>query len=70
MIQVSTQKRSLINYLLVILSLEKIVQHIVVSLSLLYDIGSIRSTVAVDYRALLVIGIVAAILFAVALSAF
>jgi uncharacterized membrane protein (UPF0136 family) len=69
MIRVSTEKRSLINYLLIILLLEKIVQHVIVSLSLLYDIGGIRSTVAVDYEVLLVSGAVAAILFAVALSA-
>ena len=67
--QASAQKRSVINYLLIILSLEKIVQHVIVSLSLLYDIGGIRSTVAVDYRALLVSGAVVAVLFAVAVLA-
>lgn len=67
--QVSTQKRSVINYLLIILSLEKVVQHVIVSLSLLYDIGGIRSTVAVDYRALLVSGAVLAVLFVFALWA-
>lgn len=69
MIRASTGKRSLINYLLIILLLEKMVQHVIVSLSLLYDIGGIRSTLVVDYKALLVSGAVAAILFAVALSA-
>ncbi len=69
MIRLSAHKRSLLNYLLIILSLEKIVQHVIVSLSLLYDIGSIRSTVAVDYRALMVSGAVIAVLFVVAVSA-
>ena len=58
------QKRSLTNYLLLILSLEKIVQHIIVSMSFLYDIGSIRSTVAVDYRALMISGAFITVLFA------
>ncbi len=62
----TAKKRSLANYLLIVLSLEKVLQHTVVSLSLLYDIGGIRSTVAVDYRALLVSGFIAAILFAAA----
>ena len=61
-----TGKRSSVNYLLIILSSEKVVQHVVVSLSLFFDMGSIRSTVAVDYRALLVSGVLVAILFAVA----
>ena len=63
------QKRTLIGYLLIVLSVEKIVQHIFVSLAFLYDIGGVRSTVAVDYRALMISGAVLAILFAVALPA-
>ena len=49
--------------------LEKIVQHVFVSLAFLYDIGGVRSTVAVDYRALMISGAVIAILFVVALPA-
>ena len=63
------QKRILINYLLIVLVLEKIVQHTFVSLAFLYDIGGVRSTVAVDYRALMISGAVIAILFVVALPA-
>jgi hypothetical protein len=63
------QKRTLISYLLIVLSAEKIVQHTFVSLAFLYDFGGVRSTVAVDYRALMVSGAVIAILFAVALPA-
>jgi hypothetical protein len=63
------QKRILISYLLIALVVEKIVQHTFVSLAFLYDIGGVRSTVAVDYRALMISGAVLAILFAVALPA-
>jgi len=63
------QKRILISYLLIVLLLEKIVQHTFVSLAFLYDIGGVRSTVAVDYRALMISGAVIAILFAFALPA-
>ena len=63
------QKRILLGYLLIVLVLEKIVQHTFVSLAFLYDIGGLRSTVAVDYRALMTSGAVIAILFAVALPA-
>jgi len=69
MVQESSQKRSSVGYLLITLSLEKIIQHVFVSLSLLYDAGGVRSTVAVDYRALLVSGAVVAVLFVVAFLA-
>ncbi len=62
----SSGKRSFASYLLIILSAEKLVQHTVVSLSLFYDLGGVRSTLAIDYRVLLVSGIVVAVLFAVA----
>ena len=68
-IRVSSHKRSVINYSLIVLSLEKIVQHVIVSMSLLYDTGGIRSTVAVDYRALMMSGAVLAVLFVIALWA-
>jgi hypothetical protein len=63
------QKRSLFNYLLIVLSAEKAVQHAIVTLSFLYNLGNIRSTVAVDYRALTISGAVIAVLFAVSLWA-
>ena len=63
------QKRILISYSLIVLVVEKIVQHTFVSLAFLYDIGGVRSTVAVDYRALMIGGAVSAILFAIALPA-
>ena len=63
------QRTILISYLLIILLVEKIVQHTFVSLAFLYDTGGVRSTVAVDYRALMISGAVIAILFAVALPA-
>jgi hypothetical protein len=63
------KKKILISYLLIVLVVEKIVQHAFVSLAFLYDIGGVRLTVAVDYRALMISGAVLAILFAVALPA-
>lgn len=63
------RKRSLFNYLLIVLSAEKAVQHAIVTLSFLYNLGNIRSTVAVDYRALTISGAVIAVLFAVSLWA-
>jgi hypothetical protein len=63
------QKRILISYLIIALVLEKIVQHVFVSLAFLYDVGGVRSTVAVDYRTLVISGAVIAILFVVALPA-
>jgi len=66
---VHVQKRILISYLIIALVLEKIVQHVFVSLAFLYDTGGVRSTVAVDYRALMISGAVIAILFVVALPA-
>ena len=63
------QKKALIRYALIILVVEKIIQHTFVSLAFLYDIGGVRSTVAVDYRALMISGAVIAILFVVTLPA-
>ncbi len=59
--------RSVISYLLIVLLAEKVIQHTVVSLSFLYNISNIRSTVAVDYKTLMIIGAIVAVLFAVAL---
>src|SRR3990172_174392 len=58
------KKNNLIPFLLLILSGEKVVQHVFVTLALLSDFGGIRSTVDVDYRALAVSGAVLAVLFA------
>ena len=54
-------------YLIVLLTLEKIVQHVVVTFCFLFDFGGIRTTVAVDYRYLMVAGGIVAILFFIAL---
>ena len=63
------QKEVLIRYSLIILVVEKIIHHTFVSLAFLYDFGGVRSTVAVDYRGLMISGAVIAILFAVTLPA-
>lgn len=43
------------------------IQHIVVSVSFFYNIGDIRSTVAVEYEILMISGAIVAVLFAAAL---
>jgi hypothetical protein len=55
--------------LIALLTLEKIIQHVVVTLCFLFDFGGIRATVAVDYRYLMVAGGIVAILFFIALWA-
>lgn len=60
------QKRSWHNYVLIILLIEKVIQHLVVSVSFIYNIGDIRSTVAVDYNILTISGIIVAFLFVIA----
>lgn len=52
--------------LLVALMVEKIVQHAVVSLAFVWDIGELRSNVAVDYRILLFAGLLIGSLYFVA----
>lgn len=49
------------------MSAEKVIQHAIVSMSFLYNVGNIRSTVAVDCRALMISGVIVAVLFVVAL---
>ena len=52
---------------LVILLLEKIVQHVVVSLAFIFNIGNLRFNVAVDYNILLVVGVIIGLLYLAAL---
>ena len=52
--------------LLIILLIEKVIQHLVVTVSFFYNTGDIRSTVAVDYNFLMISGAIVAILFAIA----
>mgnify|MGYP006288637359 CR=1 FL=1 len=58
------ESRPTLLVVLVILSVEKFVQHTVVTAALLVDFRGIRSTVAVDYRLLVVSGFLVGILFA------
>ena len=53
------------GWILAVLSLEKVIQHAVVSWALAGDVASIRDTVVVDYRVLLVAGAAIGIGFAV-----
>lgn len=50
---------------LVILSLEKFIQHVFVSYAFYIDLDGIRETVVVDYRWLMVSGLIVGILFLV-----
>ncbi len=54
-------------YLIALLTLEKITQHVVVTICFLFDFGRIRATVAIDYRYLMVAGGIVAALFFIAL---
>jgi len=67
MISVHILKRSLTSYLLIILLGEKVIQHVVVSVSFFYNNSDIRSTVGVQYEVLMISGAIVAVLFAAAL---
>ena len=60
-------KRSWSYYLLIILLIEKIIQHCYVTVALYYNIGDIRSTVSVEFLWLMITGALVGVLFAFAL---
>lgn len=62
-----SNRQSLIRYLMMILLAEKVIQHVVVTISFLFDVGNIRSTVAVNYEILMISGGIVAVLFAATL---
>ena len=53
------------RYILLALVLEKIVQHVVVTLAFYFNWAAIRSTVAINPSLLMVLGAIVAVLFAV-----
>jgi hypothetical protein len=57
-------KTAWLKNILLILIVEKFIQHIIVSLAFYYDWTGIRSTVAVSPDLLIVLGIILAFLFA------
>ena len=59
--------RSWLGYLLIILLVEKVIQHVVVTVCFFYNTFDIRSKVAIDYNFLTISGAIVAILFAIAL---
>lgn len=61
------QKKSWMSYLLIILLVEKVIQHITVTLAFLYNSGDIQSMVAFDYKIFMVSGAIVAVFFMVAL---
>ena len=58
-------KENLLLYILVVLSFEKFIQHVVVTYAFYVDMGEIRSTVMVDHRFLMISGFIVGILFLV-----
>ncbi|MES0359758.1 MAG: hypothetical protein ABUK20_02495 [Anaerolineales bacterium] len=56
-------KENFLLYILVFLSLEKFIQHVVVTYAFYVDLGEIRSTVMVDHRFLMISGFIVGILF-------
>ena len=62
------QRKSIILYVLLAVSIEKTIQHIVVAVSLAWNVGSLRSTLAVDYSVVMVVSAALAMLFGMALA--
>jgi hypothetical protein len=60
-------KRTFLDYVLLLLVVEKIIQHIVVSLAFYFNWTNIRSTVVVQPTILLVLGSIVAVTFCIAL---
>lgn len=58
-------KENLLLNILVVLSFEKFIQHMVVTYAFYVDMGEIRNTVMVDHRLLMISGFMVGILFLV-----
>ncbi len=50
--------------IMLLLIVEKVIQHVAVTTAFVFDIGRIRASVALDYRLFMVVGAVSALLFA------
>ena len=61
--------RNWVMWLLAVMSIEKVIQHFIVTGALLADWGGLRQAVAVDWRWLAIVGGMVGIMFAVALIA-
>ena len=59
------EKKSFILYVLIILSVEKFIQHTLVTYAFFENLAGIRSSVAVNYRILMITGLIVGILFLV-----
>ena len=59
------ERKSWVYYLLIVLVIEKIVQHIFITVSFYYNIGNVQSATAIDYNILMVSGGIVGILFIV-----
>jgi hypothetical protein len=65
--KLETRKSSWIYFALILLIVEKIIQHIVVTLAFYFNWGDIASTVVVSTTILMVLGALVAILFVLSL---
>ncbi len=61
----SPVKRSKSQILLLVLSIEKVVQHMFVTYAFAVDMGEIRDSVVIDHIPLMIVGFVVGVLFAV-----
>jgi len=57
------ERNRFIIYFLIVLSIEKFIQHILVTYAFFVDWGGIRGTVALDYRLLMISGLIIGLLF-------
>jgi hypothetical protein len=62
----STRSAQALRYVLLILLVEKVIQHIVVSFAFYFDWMNIAATVVVDPKVLLVLGMLLVILYCIA----
>ena len=58
-------RRSTSQILLLLLSIEKVVQHLFVTFAFAVDLGDIRASVVIDHTTLMIVGFVVGLLFAV-----
>lgn len=61
--------RRIMGFILLGLLAEKVIQHVFVTVAFLFDIGGSRSSVALDYHFFMVVGLIVAMLYIVALWA-
>ena len=61
----TTMSTAWMRVLIVLLAVEKVIQHIAVTLAFVFDVGDIRAGMALDFHFFMVAGAVEALLFAI-----